>query len=265
MKIKNHGLALESHTSVPELHAVFLDEGIIFTEFRNNSQNIIEIHEVSCQFTSEDGLKPTKFINDEHVYLKPKKTRIIQIPVNFGLELKMGTNAYTISVKFKPDGSSRMKNLPFSQHRMNLIIHPRRDFHDEFFESHKIPQDTPIAKKLKYYLEKSGFKGFIAEEDVRLGINLWDEKIYPSIDQCKALIVIWTKNSQKNKKSIEREIKYAKEKNKPIIPIIEGNLTVPKIISSEKEYFKVQKITDKDLIKIVTAINKRYESGDYEE
>lgn len=265
MKMKNHGLTLESYKSFPESHAAFLDEGIIFTEFRNNSQSIIEIHEVSCQFTSEDGLEPTKFTNDERVHLEPKNARTIQIPVNFGLELKMGTNAYTISVKFKPDGSSRMKNLPFNQHGMNLIIHPRRDLHDEFFESHKIPQDTPIAKKLKCYLEKSGFKGFVAEEDVRPGINLWDDKIYPSIDQCKALIVIWTKNSQRNQASIEREVKYAKEKNKPIIPIIERNLKVPKIISSEEEYFQVQKITDEDLIKIVTTINKRYESGDYEE
>ena len=264
MKMKNNDLTLESCISTPVLHATFLDEGVIFAGFRNNSQNIIEIHEVSCQFTSEDGLESTKFTNNESVYLKPKNARTMQINVQFGLELKMGTNAYFISIKFKSDSSSIMEEQTFKHHGMNLIIHTKRDCDDEFFESHKDPQDTPIAQKLKFYLAKSGFRGFVAEEDTRPGIKLWDAKILPSIDQCKALIVIWTENSQTDPKTIEREIKHAKKKNKPIILIIEGDLKVPKIISSEEEYFQFQKITDKILIKIVTDIDKTYELGGYE-
>ena len=265
MKMKNNDLTLESCKSTPVLHATFLDEGVIFAEFRNNSQNTIEIHEVSCQFTSEDWLKPSKFTNNKLVYLKPKNAWVVQIDVKFGLELKMGTNTYSISVKFKYDRSSEMKEQIFKPHEMYLIIHTKRDSNDEFFESHKDPQDTPIAKKLKFYLAKSGFKGFVAEEDARPGTELWGDKILPSIDQCKALIVIWTENSQINSQSIKREINYAKKRNKPIIPIIEGNLTVPKFISTKKEYSRFPKITDEKLIEIVVNINRTYELGGYEE
>ena len=262
--MKNNDLTLESCKSVPSLHVTFLDTGVIFTEFRNNSEKIIEIHEASCQFTSEDGLRPTKFTNCKPAYLEPKNSHSIRIDVKFGLELKMGTNAYAISVKFKA-GLSRMKKQNFIQHEMNLIIHPKRALHDEFIESHKNPEDATITKKLKLYLEKCGFKGFVAEEELLPGIKLWEDKIYPAIDQCKALIVIWTKSSQTDPESIEREIIYAKKKNKPIIPIIEGELTLPEIISSEKEYFQYEKITDESLIEIVTAINRTYELGKYED
>ena len=264
MKINSNDLTLESYKSAPELNAAFLDKGVIFTEFRNNSQNIINLHEVSCQFTSEDGLMPAKFTNSELTYIKPKTTRTIQISVRFGLELKGGTNAYSICVKFKSDKLSRMKKQPFRQHGMNLIIHTKRDCNDEFFESHSDPQDTAIANRLKFYLAKSGFKGFVAEAERRPGIRFWEDKILPSIDQCKALIVIWTENSQSDPRIIKREISYAKKKNKPIILIIEGDLSIPKIISSKKEYFRFKKITDKVLIDIVTAINETYELGGYE-
>ena len=265
MKMKDTDLVLENWKSAPELRATFLDTGTIFAEFRNNSQNTIGIHEVSCQFTSEDWLKPSKFTNNKLVYLKPKNARVVQIDVKFDLKLKRGTNTYLISVKFKSDKSSKMKEQIFKRHGMNLIIDTKRDSNDEFFESHKDPQDTPLAKKLKFYLAKSGFKGFVAEEDARPGTELWGDKILPSIDQCKALIVIWTENSQINSKAIEREINYAKKKNKPIIPIIEGNLIVPKFISSKKEYSRFPKITDERLIEIVVNINRTYEMGGYEE
>ena len=264
MKINSNDLTLESYKSAPELNAAFLDKGVLFTEFRNNSQNIINLHEVSCQFTSEDGLMPAKFTNSELTYIKPKTTRTIQISVRFGLELKRGTNAYSICVKFKSDKLSRMKKQSFRQHGMNLIIHTKRDCNDEFFESHKDPQDTAIANRLKFYLAKSGFKGFVAEAERRPGINFWEDKVLPSIDQCKALIVIWTENSQNDPKVIKREINYAKKKNKPIILIIEGDLSIPKIISSKKEYFRFKKITDEVLIDVVTAINETYELGGYE-
>ena len=262
--MKSNDLVLESCKSTPGLQVAFLDNGTIFAEFRNNSPNIIEIHEVSCQFTSEAWLKPTKFTNNEPIQLKPKNARTILIPVTFNLELKGGTNTYSISIKFKSSKSPIIQEQIFNQHGMYLIIHAKRDCHDEFFESHKAPQDTTIAKKLKFYLAKSGFKGFVAEAEIRPGIKLWDDKLLPSIDQCKALIVIWTKNSQKEPEVIEKEIKYAKEKNKPIVPIIVGNLQIPKIISPEDEYFRVKKITDKKLIDIVTDINKTYELGGYE-
>ncbi len=265
MKTKNNDLVLESWKSSPKLLAAFLDTGTIFAEFRNNSQNTIKIHEISCQFTSEDGLKPSKFTNDKLIYLEPKNARVVTIDVKFGLELKKGTNIYLIFVKFKFDRSSKMKEQTFERHDQNLIITTKRDSDDEFFISHKDPQDTSIAKKLKFYLEKSGFKGFVAEEDTRPGIELWGAKILPSINQCKALIVIWTINSQKDSKAIKREIQYAKKKGKIIILIIEGNLTVPKFISSKKEYSRFPKITDESLIEIVVNINRRYESGDYEE
>ena len=197
MKIKNNDLTLESYKSAPRLHVTFLDEGVIFTEFRNNSQNTIELREVSCQFTSEEGLKPTKFTNNELAHVEPKTTHSIQIPVRFGLGLQGNTNSYFISIKFKSGKSSRMKKQTFKQHGMNLIIHTKRDCHDEFFESHKDPQDTTIASRLKFYLAKSGFKGFVAEEEARPGIRLWESKMMPSIDQCKALIVIWTKKRSK--------------------------------------------------------------------
>lgn len=264
MKIKNE-LILENWKSVPQLDVTFLGDAIIFTEFRNNSKETIEVIKVSCQFQTEEWLKPIKFVNKDRLQIKPKNLELVQIPIKFTLALKHGTNSYFISVRYKSSKYAKSKEITFKFHGMNLIIHSKRNPTQEFFESHKDPQDKTLAMRLKGYLEKIGFNGFVAEANLLPGLDLWKKKIFPEIDQCKGLIVIWTKNSQQSSKRIEKEIRYAKKKGKPIIPIVEGNLKIPKIISTEKNYLQTAgPITDHDLIELVSKIANTYESGGYE-
>lgn len=264
MKNEND-LILENWKSIPRLDVTFLDDGLIFTEFRNNSKKIIEVIKVSCQFQTEEWLKPIKFVSKDNFQIKPRNLKLIQIPVKFTLALKHGTNCYSISVRYKSSKFSQSKETTFKFHGMSLIIHSKRDPKQEFFESHKDPQDKTVATKLKVYLKKIGFRGFVAEEDLLPGLDLWNDKILPEIDRCKGLIVIWTKNSQQDSKRIEKEIRYAKKKRKPIISIVEGGLKIPKIISMEKNYLQTKgPITDDDLIELVANIDKTYESGGYE-
>lgn len=86
----------------------------------------------------------------------------------------------------------------------------------DVFISHS-SKDKPMADAACATLEKSGIRCWIAPRDIRPGQD-WDELIVRAIDQCRAMVLIFTQHTNELKQ-VGREVKRAFNKEKPVIPL----------------------------------------------
>jgi len=261
---KNHELSLEGWWSFPELYISYLEKGVIHAEFKNKSDSVIEIKKISCQFKS-NSLEPYSPSINTSVSIQPNNLERIQIPFIGDLSLPEGTITYAIIVSYKKEGSSKSITIKYDTPTRSIIVKPVRQTSKYFFISHKDPEDSKLATKLDFYLRKLGFDGYVAENDKRPGLDFWDDKIFPAIDYCLALIVIWTLNATKDHKNIFLEVKYAKKKDKIIISLTEKDVSIPRLFVNSKERTQISLDTiDIDLIKFVTAVEANYNKSRYD-
>lgn len=85
-------------------------------------------------------------------------------------------------------------------------------------------QDKPAADAACATLENAGIRCWIAPRDIRPGQD-WDESIVRAIDQCRAMVLIFTQHTNESKQ-VGREVKRAFNKEVPVIPLRVEN-TVP--------------------------------------
>jgi hypothetical protein len=146
-----------------------------------------------------------------------------------------------------------------------MIIDPVRPVERFFFVSHKDPQDSRLAVKLNHYLMKIGFKGYLAEEEKRPGLDIWQDKIIPAIGGCIALIVLWTSNAAIDSANMLREIEYAQKIGKKLIPLLEEGVSLPKVLPKEREFVRIpHNMSETDFIDVVSSIEHTYRTGGYE-
>lgn len=261
---KNHELSLEDCWSFPELYVPYLEKGGIHAEFKNKSDRVIEIKKISCQFKSNVLEHYSPSINTS-VSIQPNKLERIQIPFIGDLSLSEGTITYGVTVNYKKEGSSKLITVKYDTPTRSIVVKPVRQTSKYFFISHKDPEDSKLATKLDFYLRKLGFEGYVAENDKRPGLDFWDDKIFPAIDYCLAIIVIWTLNATKDRKNIFLEVKYAKKKDRIIIPLTEKDVSIPRLFVNSKERTQISLDTiDIDLIKFVTSIETNYRESRYD-
>src|SRR5713101_7057632 len=151
-------LSLERCWTVPPRNITYLEDGIICAEFRNNSDDSIEIDEVACRFQTEPNLTPYQVSVSPMLRLKPRWLSRPPVQLSFvaGLTLTSYTNTYQLIVKYTRSGVSKTATYPPPSY---LIVRPLGPPEKEFFVSHKDPEDSPIAERLDHYLKKVGFRG----------------------------------------------------------------------------------------------------------
>lgn len=237
------------------------DEHWVHTEFQNNTGDAIEITQAACSFQTEIGHPKYTAPSSRPCTIPSGGIGKIKIPFQVDLTMTADTNHPSIEVEYAVDGSTKATtfNMPIGCHAVIQRIPYRGQY---FFISHKDPENTIEAKSLDYYLEKIGFKGYLAEEDRQPGRDLWHEKILPAIEKCAGLIAIWTEKTAQQPEAMLREIKYAQEKNKRIIPLVEKDLDIPDILKGQNEYANAKDtISEPDLVKLVEEIHQMYMSG----
>jgi len=266
MSESNHELQLKGFWIRPHSYITYLEEGDITLEFKNVSDESIEIDKIACSFETDIGLSPTESILSPMISIKPNNISRVRVTFLIDLKMKLGTNFAKIDVTYRNAKSQKSTTVTFTNpYTRCIIINPIHPPEKHFFISYKGSNDRQLATKLDRHLTKIGFKGYVAENDNRPGIDIWQEKIFPAIDDCVALIVLWTSDSLTDPSTIFREVTYAKEKQKRVILLAEHGLKIPEIFLGDKEYVQIQsKITDDDLIDLVENIEKTYKGGGFE-
>jgi hypothetical protein len=252
------GCWIEPHSNI-----TYLEKSQFKVELQNNSNNIIEIVEIKCQFQAEDGLSPKDFTLKPMMPIQPRNLEFFRIPFDVNLSLRQGTNYSVLMVKYRHKGEIKEKSLTFTYPDTTyIIIGPKHSPEKQFFISHKDPQQTTIATKLDDCLIKIGYRGYVAENDKRPGTDLWEEKIIPSINNCVNLIVLWTSDAAKDPEQIIKEVKHTKTKNKRIIVLREKDVPLHEIFKGTVEYAVAQsKIDESEIVKLVEYIEKEHEAG----
>lgn len=260
--ITNQDLSIK-YWSYPEEKIHYLDKGVINIEITNNTKSTIIIEKIKVKLNTEENLSVyhPKYSGPKFSIKSHNVHPSIAIPFIAKLTLKEGTNAYTVEITYTKNSKRTTVEDPTFQY---LLLRPIRPANDHFFISHKDPDDTPVAEKMDQYLQKIGFKGFLAEIEKRPGFDIWKNKIFPGIDICVALIVLWTSNAKKNLKNILKEMKYAKKMKKKIILICQDGVSLPKAFPKYTEFVALPKnFKEKDLIDVVESIENAYRTGLY--
>jgi hypothetical protein len=256
-------LILENCWSVPDLHITFLGKGYVFAEFKNNSRDTIEIKQIKLRFQTDKGLEPSEFSNEGIEKIEPRNLCKVQIPFEVDLSVSRYTNSYSLLVTYRK-GSSHSNTITFRPFSKSLIVHSVRPPEKIFFISHKDPEDTELCRQIDNYLKKIGFNGFLAEDHKQPGLDIWTQKIFPAIESCVALIVVWTSNSITKPETILKEVDYAISKKKPFLVIADHDVQLDDKFKGNIEYYRCKSnISQTDLITFVTAIHKTYVKGGY--
>lgn len=263
MSADNNAIELKHFEVCPDLNVKYLDEDArIDMEFKNNSDSVITIKKIICSYQVTDNLPKYEIVKETPIEIQPGCiSKNLEMKLEINLRLQPATNRSTLKVIFDINGVS--KTITFdNQETKYIIINDRRSPGHKFFLSYKDPENKDMAEKLNHYLKKIGFKGYIAIENRKPGMDIWKEKIFPSIDDSAGLIVLWTSEAAKSQDSILREIKYARKKKKTIIFAKEKNIPLPDNIKKTIEYQEIENKKDSQwIINMVEAIREQYQQG----
>jgi hypothetical protein len=261
-------VALDSCAVIPRYSLLYLEEGYINAELKNNLCSSIIIEDIICSFQTEAGLVPYEVHSPEKRYVDSGGRITIQIPFTVELDLIPFTNVFSLNVRYRVRGTDKIIAIPIDGFCVtnSIVIYPSRQTEKYFFVSHKIPEDTSIASKLDHHLQKVGFKGFLAEDNPRPGLDIWAEKIMPAIqdESCIGVIALWGANAEKSPAAIIRELKYAQDYGKTQILLVEKQTNVPDSFPKNVREYQESigtSITEVDLIKLVKSIDNMYKSG----
>lgn len=246
---------------------LYLGEGSVNVELKNNLETSIVVEDVACRFETETLLDSYEAHSTKKQRVQPKGRVTIQVPFFVGLELTQFTNTYTVKVRYKPGSSQTEITAALNGCVTNsILIQPNRRSERYFFISHLIPEDSALAKTLDAYLRKIGFKGFLAEDNSGPGLDIWNEKIAPAIQDknCLGVIVLWGPKAVTEPSGILRELKYAREYKKNPILLRGKEVSLPKSFPKKsKEYQEglAKKLSETDLINLVKSIDNMYKTG----
>ena len=144
-----------------------------------------------------------------------------------------------------------------------LIFHPLGDPEQQFFISHKDPEDTNIGQKLKHFMGKLGLKGYLSEEDKRPGVDLWKEKIPPAVTASIGVVILWTSNAANKPENIYRELELAKSCRRRLIMAPEHGVPVPDGFPGGIEYLEFNPKNPDELKRLAISIYEEYCRGGY--
>jgi hypothetical protein len=237
----------------------FTQKGEIGVQVKNISNKVIIIQKVECIFQYDINTEiyiPTK---DLWLPLDPYElSEPIYVDFSFDLSFQSFTNSFKIKIT-----DSELRELTYNPHQ-SFILHQLCQPKYQFFISHKDPEDTEKCKIFANYLEKLGLKSFIAEERKYLGVNFWNEKIIPNIQNSIATIIIFTKEAEKKPDNIFKEVEISFSNAKPLILILEPDVLKPTIFSELDEHYTTPNIIDSlELKKIAIWIHEAHLKGKY--
>lgn len=170
---KQEELSLEGFWIRPHSYVTYLDELFVVVEFKNNSDQIIEIETITCSFETEKSLLAYSSSTSPMISIQSgHRSSLVKIPFIVDLKLKEYTNNPTLDVVYRT-AKSLTKTVKFGNpHTRCIIINPMHPPEKHFFLSHKDPKGTSIAIELDRHLMKIGFRGYVSENDPRPGLDI---------------------------------------------------------------------------------------------
>lgn len=245
--------------SIPQDYAYFTQRGQIYVQVRNSSGNDVELERVECVFKNDEELEPYIPTAEWLLNLAPDElSPPLFIDFEFDLALKAGTNRYLI--KIYHSSGKVLEHDPRKYVVINPVCPPKR----EFFISHKDPADTDISRRLAKFLLKLGLVGYLAEDDKRLGLDLWEGKIIPAIKESIGTIILFTASAESGPDCIMREIKISKENDKPLILVLEPGVREPANFPKDIVYHRLETPLDFSAVKKLAGwVYDMYRKGKY--
>ena len=265
MTVGGPEIGLESCSVGESTYAPFMTtRRYIQAVFKNNTDLPVTITRITCWFESEPGLTARRHSANDPIDIVPggrSEPIIIQFTVD--LNLRPSTNIAHIKIEYALNHGP-VNTLEFDNpNTTHMIVVPITAVpKHQLFISYKISADTKLAHELLRYMNKIGFRGYIAEDDPRYGHDMYTGKFAPEIDNSDALIVLWTRDASADPGTMQWELEYALDSKKRILLIKEDGVDPPPELSERTERFNAgSPITILDLVKFVTKFYHGYQMG----
>jgi len=120
------------------------------------------------------------------------------------------------------------------------------------FISYETTTGLNLARHLSVSLSKLNLSSFIAERDIRKGDD-WRETIDNALSDCEIFILIAT-NLALNSSEVLKEVNYAVDNFKEIIPCKKSNVNEKNLYSAFPKIDKIQRIDFKDEYELSDAV-----------
>lgn len=260
-----HDIELESCSIGDATYAPFMTTlRYIQVVFKNNTNVPVTITRITCWFEPEQGL-PTRLhtVNLPIGVAPGGRSEPIIIPFTVDLALRSSSNSARVEIEYTARRGDPKTLLFRSPDTAHMVVVPITTIpENQLFISYKISTDTWLAHELHKYLNKIGFRGYIAEDDPRYGHDMYTGKFVPEINNSAALIVLWTRAASTDPGTMQWELNHALETKKRILVIKEDGIDPPPALSDRTERFHAgSPITVSDLVMFVTKFYRSYKLG----
>lgn len=227
----------------------------------NNIQTPICISEALIIFIVNG--KEHKFTTQCNETINPDKTANLPvIKFTIGPWVKSSTALFKIGLSYRKLYKNKPSDLKdiidSSTGSITIIDSPKQD--KKIFISHSNdPDDKSLVEDMSKALEKVGFAPYVAENNPKLGSNLWG-KIDDAISDSDLLIVLCTAQGARSR-DVGEEIGFARARGKKIISVNEKNVDTPGSLLGE-EYVPLDRRNTDDCVYAVVADVYKWASGE---
>jgi len=190
--------------------------------FHNLSNSDIYLHRIGLH---TEWLPDKWQVIDVGDLVKPGQERPFQLAIQVPGDITLGEYELRIGVEkqYLPAIGYQGENLPV-EWGDPVIIHIKKPLNGtKVFISHSV-HDIAVIRQLAQELDNNGIEPIIAEDIPEPGVEI-TEKIQEKIREATVFLVVFTKQSIRSE-WVAKELAYAKQLQKPIIPLKEEGIAV---------------------------------------
>ncbi len=171
-----------------------------------------------------------RFAGEAGVELLPGHKEIFSIAIVPPLDCLEHSNFIGVSVTFDLLGRvGRNESLNEVREKINWILVKEVPAvpQVEVFISFVDPENEELARLAAKYFKRAGITPYIAKSDEQCGSLFWADKIEPAIARSSGVLVVWTNDTTRRPKNVQREIEIAKRERRPIGIFLSNGVTPP--------------------------------------
>jgi hypothetical protein len=220
--------------------------------FHNLSNNDIYLHRIGL---NAEWLPPDKWqVIDVRDLVKSGQERPFSLTIQVPKDITLGEYELRLGVEkqYLPTIGYQSEHLTVEWSEP-VIIHIKKPLNgNKVFISHSV-HDIAMIRQLAQQLDIYGFEPIIAEDIPEPGVKL-TEKIQEKIREATVFLVILTEHSIRSE-WVKKELAYAEQLQKPIIPLKEESVAV----NSPIEWIEFSRNEKPEIVasKIISAIDNR--------
>ena len=160
------------------------------------------------------------------------------------LIISRGTNYIDLEATYQEHRDGRYQSVTTSSmphQSCCVIVADREETTSRVFISHKIPEDTDLARELQDLLKRAGIQAYVVEDDPRFDVDLWKDKIPDAIRRSEFTVVLWTAHALASlTEGVQREVDLSRQRGVPVALLKDPSIPLPRGFDGNHEWLPLE-------------------------